>query len=203
MAAATSHMHVSLHGPFEPVWTASRQLREGRDAPGRGSRPKKNYTKYNIKSDSIDPGSDELNAIVARAHKTMHRVKAGQGYEEAAKFVYDEEHPPLKSVPGDWFPDVSQVYVCMRKSVDSHKVEHFCDILGRLPYLFKAIERIKECWLTNTYPLPMRIVRALDRDNFDLISANFTLKIPLDDANRSVKSDLGMSGSLFSFGYEI
>ncbi|XP_037093108.1 uncharacterized protein LOC119112907 [Pollicipes pollicipes] len=181
MAATASHMQVEVGGPFKPVWTASRQLREGRDAPGRRT-VRSIVSKPTMHGGYIDPGYSELKSVLVRTHAVMFRTTAGQNYEKAVEVVDDEHRPRMKSFPGDWFPDASQVYACMRDNVDARKVNHFFDILERMPFLFKALDRIKLSWLKNNYPLPQRIMRALDRDDFELISANFTS--PIADVNR-------------------
>ena len=182
MAATVSLVN---HGPFQPVWTASRRLRESQKANVRSSARKRGANANDpIEYNYIDPGRAELRSVLARTHAVMHRAKSGQDYEKAVKVVNSEYWKPPKKVPGEWFPNADQVFDLRKISTDATKINHFCDMLEKMPFLFKALDRIKISWLRNNYPLPLRIVRALDRDDFELISANFPC--PIGDVNRSV-----------------
>ena len=176
MAATVS---VASHGPFRPAFSPSRKLNDGQNAPRFTSARKRGA---NLPMEYIDPGRAELRSVLVRTNAVMHRTKSGQNYEKAVGVVNAEYWRPPKPVPGEWFPSVGRVFDLRKGDVDAVKVDHLCDILEQLPFLFKAIDRIKISWLRNNYPLPLRIVRALDRDDFDLISSNFPG--PIGDVNR-------------------
>lgn len=183
MATLASRAHVSLHEPFGRRWNGPRKLHDlQKSMEGSGPARKKHISKFKLPGDYIDPGHDQLRSMLLRTNAVMHRTKAGQYYESAVNVVNAEYATPVRVPPGEWFPDVKEVYDCMREGVDSQKITHFFEILEQLPFLFKAVDRIKISWLRNNNPLAPRIVRALDRDDFELISANFSA--PLTDINK-------------------
>ncbi|KAF0292632.1 hypothetical protein FJT64_009376 [Amphibalanus amphitrite] len=177
MAATVS---AANHGPFQPAFPRSHAIHESQKAARYSAR--KRGVASGRPMEYIDPGRAELRSVLVRTNAAMHRTKSGQNYEKAVRVVNAEYWKPPKPIPGEWFPNVGQVFDLRKGDVDATKVDHLCEILKHMPFLFKAIDRIKISWLRNNYPLPLRIVRALDRDDFELISSNFPG--PIGDVNR-------------------